>query len=110
MNEYESLKEEILAILQEHGKALLGQFTGDFERFAKDIATEATKYAAEAIANPSDEHARQNLRHLKAQALMLAGIWRVEAESAAWAIFDRIVEIIFRIAVKALLAAAGGAA
>lgn len=110
MNEYDGLRDEILAILKEHAKALLGQFTGDFEAYAKDIAKEATRYAAEAIANPSDENARQNLKHLKAQALNLAAIWQVQAESAAWAVFDRILDIIFRIAVKALLVAAGGVA
>lgn len=103
----QALQREILAILEEHGKAVLGQIAGNWQRYAKDIAKETVEYTLEALGNPNDERIRTNLSHLKAQAIGLAAVWEIQAEEAAWQAFLRILEVIFRVATKAALVALG---
>lgn len=86
------LEEELRGILTE-GKEHLGDLKG----YARDIAPEIVKWLRE---DPSD--ARRNIQHLKAQAVLIAGIKALEVKKS---VIEHVIVLVAK-AMRIALAAA----
>lgn len=93
LEELKELLSDELKGLAEEGQAQLGDLKG----FVEEIAPEILKWAQ---ADPEDQ--RRNMRHLKAQALMVAGIKAVHIRDT---LLERAVSITARVLGIALKAA-----
>lgn len=75
-----SLKDDLVAMLQEELKGMLTEgkdHLGDLKGYVEEITPQIVKWATE---DPED--ARRNLAHLKAQAVLIAGIKAIEVKKS----------------------------
>lgn len=94
--------DDLKKVIKEWLKGLTDRMTADLRRYAEDMAKDMSRYAV-MVANGENRRAAALLRHLKAQASMLATIITIRERRKVLALWQQTVTMLARFAAQMLI-------